>query len=325
MKIALGEPSAKKRVISKQAIILPGIVMFLLALGMIINHQFLQSANIANILTMSSLLGFVAIGQTLVVISGDDGLDLSVGGVMSLGAVVAYIGMNGENGNFIKALFMVLAAGMVCGFLNALGIVFAKIPALVMTLAMSNVLTSIQQLLTGGNPSGAPAPVATKIATEKALPFLPWLVVVWVVIMVIVHIFLTRTSFGKQLYATGANKTAARLSGVKVTKIKILTYSLSGMLSAFAGLWLCSYNGVVYVNAGASYVMPSVAAVVIGGASVAGGKGNYTGTVVGAIILTIITNLLVMVDTDEAGRFMMNGVILLALLIIYTRHPKIRQ
>lgn len=323
MKIRAVSNTLKK--ISGQTVILIGVTVLLLLLGTVINHQFLSPANIANILIMSSLLGMVAAGQTLVVISGGDGLDLSVGGVMSIGAVVSYIYMDGSNRNIVAALMIVLLIGAFIGFLNALGIVFARIPALVMTLAMSNVLTSVQQLITGGNPTGAPAPLAVKAATGKLLPFLPGMVVLWIFIIAVVQLILTRAAYGKQLYAVGTNSNAAFLSGVRIRGIRILTYSLCGVLSAFAGFWLCSYNGVVYVNAGASYVMPSVAAVVIGGTSIAGGKGSYTGTAAGAVILTLITNLLVMANTDEAGRFMMNGVILMALLIVYTRQSKIRQ
>ncbi|MEA5002579.1 MAG: ABC transporter permease [Christensenella sp.] len=325
MKAMVGSLNSKKRNIPRQAIVLICITAGLLVLGSAINNQFLAPMNIANILTMSALLGFVSIGQTLVVLSGDDGLDLSVGGVMSLGAVMAYMLMNGKDENFVLALVVVLGAGALFGFLNAVGIVFARIPALVMTLAMANVLTSVQQLYSGGNPTGAPSPVAAQVATSKALPFLPWIAVLWVGVIILVYFLLTRTSYGKQLYATGANKNAALLAGVRVKKIRIITYTLCGVLSAFAGFWLCSYVGVIYVNAGTSYVMPSVAAVVIGGTLLSGGKGSYNGTVVGAIILTIVDSLLVMLDTDEAGRFIMNGVILVVLLAIYTRSPKIRQ
>ena len=311
--------------IPKQGVVLAGITIVLLLFGTVINNQFLAAMNVANILTISALLGFVAIGQTMVVISGDNGLDLSVGGVMSFGAIIAYTVMNGDNTMFVPALLIVLGVGALFGFFNAIGIVYARIPALVMTLAMASVLTSVQQLFTGGNPTGAPAPLATQIATSKALPFLPWIAVLWAFMIIGVHLFLTRTSYGKQLYATGTNSNAAYLAGVRVSRIRILTYTFCGVLSAFAGFWLCAYNGVVYVNAGVSYIMPSVAAVVIGGTSLAGGKGSYNGTVIGAIILTIITSLLVMLDTDEAGRFMMNGMILIVLLAIYTRQPKIRQ
>lgn len=310
---------------SKQGLILGGITLGLVLMGCVLNRQFLQPANIANILIMASLLGFVASGQTLVVLSGNNGLDLSVGGTMSIGAVVAYMLMNGKNTNFFKAFIVVLLVGIFIGLCNGLGVVFAKIPALVMTLAVSNVLTSVQQLLSGGNPKGAPAPAASAIATSKAAAFLPWIAIIWIGLMILMYLLLSKSAYGKILYATGNNETAALLSGVNTKKIRICTYAICGMLSAFAGFWLCAYNGVIYVNAGASYTMPSVAAVVIGGTSVAGGKGSYAGTVAGAIILTIINSLLVMMDTNEAGKHMMNGVILLLLLIIYTRHPKIRQ
>jgi ribose transport system permease protein len=297
----------------------------LLALGLVINPHFLSPINVSNILTMSSLLGFIALGQTLVVISGDNGLDLSVGGMMSLAAIISYTIMRGRDSNFLPAILAIIGIGTVLGFFNALGIISAKVPALVMTLAMANVMTSVQQLYTGGNPKGAPSPIAVKVATSKALPFLPWLAVVWIAVIVIAHFFLSHSVYGKQLFATGANPYAAYLAGVRVKRIRMITYTLCGILSALAGFWLCAYNGVLYVNAGISYVMPSVAAVVIGGASLAGGKGTYTGTVAGALILTIINNLLVMLNTDEAGRFITNGIILIVLFAVYTRHPKIRQ
>lgn len=308
-----------------QGMVLGIITVLLLAAGVLLNRQFLRPENIANILIMASLLGFAASGQTLVVLSGNDGLDLSVGGVMSLGAVVSYMLMNGENANFFKALILTIVVGGIVGLFNAAGIVLAKIPALVMTLAVSNALTSVQQLLTGGNPKGSPAPIASKIATSRAAAFLPWLAVIWIVLIVGMRLLLSRSTYGKQLYAVGSNEMAAGLSGIQVKKIRICTYVFCGILSAFAGFWLCAYNGVIYVNAGSSYVMPSVAAVVIGGTSVAGGKGDYLGTVVGTIILTIVNSLLVMMDMNEAGKYMMNGLILLVLLVIYTRHPKIRQ
>ncbi|EOS68900.1 hypothetical protein C818_02776 [Lachnospiraceae bacterium MD308] len=317
--------SKMRNKIQSQKFILVGITIVLLFTGCMINGQFLRPANVANILITASLLGFVASGQTLVVLSGNDGLDLSVGGVMSLGAVVAYIIMDGSDGKLLKAFFIVLFVGAVVGLFNAVGVVFAEIPALVMTLAVSNALTSVQQLITGGNPTGAPSPAASRIATSKVAAFLPWLTVIWIALTFAMYLLLTRSTYGKRLYAVGSNERAAVLSGIQSGRIRIYTYMICGVLSAFAGFWLCAYNEVIYVNAGASYVMPSVAAVVIGGTSIAGGRGSYMGTAAGTVILTVISSLLVMMDTNEAGKYMMNGVILLVLLVIYTRHPKIRQ
>jgi ribose transport system permease protein len=315
----------KMKASSRQALVLIVLTAALLLLGSLVNPKFLAPMNVANILTMSTLLGFVAIGQTFVVLSGENGLDLSVGAVMSLGAVFAAWFMNGSNDNIWLSMLIILGAGALIGFANAIGIVFARIPALVMTLAMASVITSVQQIFTGGHPKGSPADIAGTIATGKVFPYMTWLVLIWIGMIILVHFILTRTSYGKQLYATGANRNAAYLSGINVKKISIITYTLCGLLSAFAGFWLCAYNGVIYVNAGTSYVMPSVAAVVIGGTSLAGGKGTYNGTVIGAVILTIIDSLLVMLDTDEAGRFVMNGILLVVLLAVYTRQPSLRQ
>jgi ribose transport system permease protein len=311
--------------VPKEVLVLAAVTAALVIMGRIINERFLVPMNLANILTRSALLGFVAIGQTLVVISGDNGLDLSAGGLMSLSAILVYTITNGRDAWFAPALAAALSVGAAFGFCNAIGIVYAKIPALVMTLAVSNLLTSVQQLFTGGNPAGAPSPLSVRIATTKALPFLPWLAVVWAAVIVLIYVFMSRTSYSRQLYAAGSNQSAAFYAGVRVNRIRVLTYTLSGVLSGFAGFWLCAYNGVLYVNAGASYVMPSVAAVVIGGTSLAGGRGTYLGTAAGAIILTLINSQLVMLDTGEAGRFIMNGIILLALLAVYTRGSSIRQ
>ena len=322
---AMNLPLQKTSGPSRQVLVLIGITAALLVLGTLINPKFLAPMNIANILTMSALLGFVSIGQTLVVLSGDNGLDLSVGGVMSLGAVFAAWFMSGSGGSVWLALAVVLGVGALIGFANSIGIVFARIPALVMTLAMASLATSLQQIFTNGQPKGSPDKVTTFIATNHILPFLTWLVVIWVGVIVAVHLVLTRTSYGKQLYATGNNANAAFLAGIRVKKIRVITYTLCGILSAFAGFWLCAYNGVIYVDAGESYIMPSVAAVVIGGTSLAGGRGTYNGTVAGAIILTIINSLLVMLNTDDSGRFIMNGLLLVVLLAVYTRQPSLRQ
>ncbi|MBI9050902.1 MAG: ABC transporter permease [Anaerolineaceae bacterium] len=309
----------------RQMIVLFSITMMLLITGVLVNPKFLSPANIGNILAMSSLLGFVAAGQTLVILSGGEGIDLSVGSVMSMGAVLAAWFINGEDANLLSAFIIVLSAGAFFGIINSIGILITKIPPLVMTLAMTSVLTSLQQIFTGGHPKGVPSELAKAIGTGRIGDFLPWLAVLWIAEIILLHFLLRRTAFGRQLYASGNNYNAAILSGVRGKLIRSLAYVMCSVLSAFAGFWLCAYNGVVYVDTAASFVMPSVAAVVIGGTSLAGGRGSNWGTVIGAIILTVINSLLVMFNTDEIGRLLINGMLLLVLLAVYTRQPSIRQ
>jgi predicted ABC-type sugar transport system permease subunit len=133
------------------------------------------------------------------------------------------------------------------------------------------------------------------------------------------------TSYGHQLFSVGNNSNAAYLSGVSPNLIRMLAYILSGVLSTLTGFFLFGYNTFVFVNMGSTYVLPSVAAVVIGGTAFAGGKGSFTGTMIGAVLLTTLASLLIVINTDEAGRQMINGLVLIMILALYTRQPSIRQ
>ncbi|BCV20649.1 ABC transporter permease [Moorella sp. Hama-1] len=293
--------------------------------GGLVNASFLSPANIGSILAMAVLLGFAAAGQTLVVIAGGEGIDLSVGAVMSLGAVLAAQTMAGQNSNIAPALVLVILAGATIGLFNAAGILYARVPPLVMTMAMANVVTTIQLIYTHGSPVGMPAPIIAFLGSRRLFPFLPWLVVLGLIMIILMQFILRRTVYGQQVYAIGSNYNAAYLAGVRAATVKGIAYILSGILSSLAGFWLIAYNNFVFVNMGAAYVLPSVAAVVIGGTSLAGGEGSYTGTVLGSVILTALASLLVVLHTDEAGRQIINGLVLILLLALYTRQPAIRQ
>ncbi|MCL4514752.1 MAG: ABC transporter permease [Firmicutes bacterium] len=301
------------------------IALLLFVIGGFVSTNFLSLTNIGSILSMAVLLGFVAAGQTLVVISGGEGVDLSVGAATSLGAVLAVEIMHGQNNAIIPALILIIAAGALIGILNAIGIIVARVPPLVMTMAMANVVTTVQLIYTNGTPTGHPAGLVALIGSGRLLPVLPWLVVIGILAMVLMQALLRHTTYGYQLYAVGSNSNASYLAGVRVSLIRGGAYVLSGMLSAMAGFWLIAYNNFAFVNMGVAYTLPSVAAVVIGGTSLAGGGGSYSGTMIGAIVLTVLGSLLVVLHTDEAGRQIINGVVLIALLAAYTRRPPIRQ
>lgn len=327
----LNQTPSKSRLISlnqfrkNQLFMAVFIAVALFLVGGLINKSFLTPTNIGSLLAMAVLLGFAAAGQTLVVIAGGEGIDLSVGAVMSLGAVLAAETMRGQNGAILPAFFLVIVAGMMVGILNALGILVARVPPLVMTMAMANVVTTIQLIYTKGSPTGLPAGIITFIGSKRVLPILPWLVVLGIIVTLLMQVILRRTTFGRQLYAVGSNYNAAYMVGIRAGFVRGVAYVLSGVLSGLAGFWLVAYNNFVFVNMGAAYVLPSVAAVVIGGTSLAGGEGSYTGSMVGAIVLTALAGLLVVLHTDEAGRQIINGLVLIILLAAYTRQPSIRQ
>lgn len=312
-------------ILENNLLVAPVLAVIIFFIGGIISPKFMSAGNIGTTLSMTVLLGFAAAGQTLVVISGNEGIDLSIGAVMSLGAVLAAEIMHGQNGAIIPAVLIIITAGALIGLVNAVGIILTRVPPLVMTLAMSNVVVTIQMIYTHGTPSGQPAQIIKFLGSGRLLPFLPWLAVLGVIMTFLMWFLLRRTSFGRQLFAVGSNDHAAYLSGVRINLVRGLAYVLSGILSGMAGFWLTAYNNFAFVNMGASYLLPAVAAVVIGGTSLTGGKGSYTGSMLGALVLTVLGSLLVILDTDEAGRQIINGILLIILLALYTRQPAIRQ
>jgi Ribose/xylose/arabinose/galactoside ABC-type transport systems, permease components len=301
------------------------IAALLFIIGAFINGHFISPTNIGSILSMAVLLGFAATGQTLVVISGGEGIDLSVGASMSLGAVIAVQVMLGQNMAILPALLIIIAVGACIGLLNAVGILLTRIPPLVMTMAMANVVTTVQLIYTNGTPNGKPAPWLAFLGSARWFPILPWLVLIGILAIVLIQGLLQNTIYGRQLFAVGSNNNAAYLTGVRTNLIRGGAYMFSGIFSAVAGFWLIAYNNFAYVNMGSPYVLSSVAAVVVGGTSLAGGEGSYSGTMVGALVLTVLASLLVVLHTDEAGRQIINGIVLIILLGAYTRYPAIRQ
>lgn len=308
-----------------QMVMALGIAILIFVIGGLYNGSFLSPMNIGSVLSIAVLLGLVSAGQTLVVVAGGEGIDLSVGAVMSLGAVMAAQTMRGQNANILMALALVIFCGALVGALNSMGILFARVPPLVMTMAMANVVITVQLIYTHGSPTGMPAPVIAFIGSQRLLPILPWLVVLGLLAVFLMQFLLKRTAYGRQVFAIGSNYHAAQISGIRAGLVKGVAYIFSGIFSSIAGFWLVAYNNFVFVNMGAAYVLPSVAAVVIGGTSLAGGEGSYTGTMLGSVVLTALSALLVILHTDEAGRQIINGLVLIVLLAVYTRQPSIRQ
>ena len=209
--------------------------------------------------------------------------------------------------------------------MGALGLTSWMITAQAMTMATANVITGIQWLYTGGFMDGYAAPAILAIGSGRLLPFLPYLVLIGIGMVLLIQFLLTRTVYGKQMFACGNNPHAAYLSGVRVKLVQSTAFVLAGLLNALAGWWLAAYSKHIMAEIANIYILPAIAAMVIGGTSMSGGKGSYTGTMVGALVLTLLTTLLVLMKTDEAGRQIAYGVVLIILLAAYNREPKIRQ
>lgn len=301
------------------------IAVLLFVLGEIVSPGFAAYSQIINVLRVSSFLGIIAAGQTLVILSGGEGVDLSVGAVVTFGAIIASRVIDGQNALVLWGLAQALGAGLLLGAVNGVAIAYLRVPPLVMTLGMASVVQGLILVYTKGQPSGRAAPIMKMIVSEQTVFGIPGVLWIWLLLTVVMTLVLRQTTFGRSVYALGANRQAAFLSGINVKPMVVAVYALSGLLSALGGFFFLGYTESVFLNLGNRYVLPSVAAVVIGGTTLAGGAGGYVGTVVGAIVLTVLQSVLVTLQMEESGRQIVYGLVLLALLAAYGRQYRLRQ
>ncbi len=310
------------------AAVLLAIILFVLS-GLLPNsfgsNLAVAKSQAVNIVRLSVFLGVIAAGQTLVIISGSEGIDLSAGAVVTLSAIVTYVMVNGNDGRVLPALIAAILVGAVIGLLNGIGVSFLKISPLVMTLGMSGVVTGLILVVQHGNVSGAVSPLMTKVIARPLVLGIPGAIIIWVIFGVLMWLLMERTAFGKNLFAIGTNRVTARLSGVNVTGMVLATYALAGALSGFGGFLVVGNTGVVFINIGNSFLFPSIAAVAVGGTLLSGGKGTYVGTMAGALVLTLITSLLTTMQMPDSVRRMVLGATLLLLISIYGRQQALRQ
>jgi ribose transport system permease protein len=312
------------------AALILAVVLFLLS-GLLPNgfgsDLDVARAQATNIVRLAVFLGVIAAGQTLVIISGSEGIDLSAGAVVTLTAILTYIVVNGVDARVLPALLMALAVGALVGLINGVGITFLRISPFVMTLGMAGVVTGAIIVITHGNVTGKVAPIMTRLIARPLSPSLqiPNAILIWILFGILMWLLLERTTFGRNLFAIGVNRVTARLSGVNVTGMNLLTYSLAGALAGFGGFLLVGNTGVVHLQLGQPFLFPSIAAVAVGGTLLSGGKGSYWGTMAGAIVLTLITSLLTTMQMPESVRRMVLGGTLLILISIYGRQRALRQ
>lgn len=307
---------AASRLLHPITIVLAFTVLMLVC-GELQAPGFAQPSQIVALLRIAAFLGFVAAGQTLIILSGNEGIDLSVGSVVTVAAITVF-GLNGTIG-LPAAILLALSVGALVGFLNGVGIAVLGLQPLMMTLGMAGVVKGIVLVLTGGRPTGSENQSLTAFVTKPWLLGISGTVLLWLVLAVGMHLLLTRSPWGKGIYAIGANARAARLAGIRTTLGSIAVYTASSVLAALGGIVLLGYTGSVFINLGESYTLPSIAAVVVGGTLLAGGVGSYWGTMAGAVMLTVLQSYLIMLGLPEFARQIAYGGMLALVLAIYSR------
>jgi ribose transport system permease protein len=284
------------------------LVVELAIFGELVAGGFLSTSHIDQLLIEASFIAFVALGQSFVIMSG--GIDLSIPWVLNGAAVLLTIFANGSNGKTLWLFPVLLAGGAVVGLLNGIGVMFLRIPPIIMTLGMSSMVEGGLLLYTNGG-SGSDAPTGVVyMATHRWGP-VPVVAVVLLAVLLVATVVLSATPFGRRLYATGLNRRVAEFSGVNVRWVTVSVYVVSGVAAALAGLVLAGYVGESYLGMGDPYLFASVAAVAIGGASVLGGTGNYVGTTAGALVLALLAAILPILGFSQATLEIVYGLVIL--------------
>ncbi len=279
---------------------------------MVASSSFLSAANLENVLRQVSINAIIAVGMTCVILTG--GIDLSVGSVMALSGTIA-AGLMVSGLNAVAALLTGVAVGLGFGVANGFFVAFARMPPIIVTLATMGIARGLGLIYTGGYPiDGLPDWVGF-FGSGKVLG-IQAPVLIMLVVYLIAWLLLDRMPFGRYVYAIGGNEQATRLSGVRVARVKLIVYTLSGLTSAFAAIVLTGRLMSGQPNAGVGFELDAIAAVVLGGTSISGGRGSILGTLVGALLLGVLNNGLNMIGVNPyVQNVIKGGIILLAIYI----------
>jgi ribose transport system permease protein len=278
----------------------------------ILTPYFLTVSNLLNVAEQTSINAIVAVGMTFVILSG--GIDLSVGSIVALTGVI--LGMALRDGQPLAlALPLTMAIGIICGEVNGLLISHGGLPPFIVTLGTMSIARGAALLVTEGRPISGFAASFRVLATGRA-GFVPAPVIITAVVYALAHLVLTRTTFGRYVYAIGGNEEATRLSGVVVRFHKAMIYAVSGLMSAVAAVILTARLNSAQPIAGMMYELDAIAATVIGGTSLMGGEGTLGGTLVGALIMGVLRNGLNLLGVSSfLQQIVIGGVIVVAVLL----------
>ncbi len=293
------------------------ILIAMLLLAELFSPGYLKLSHMIGILRISSFMGIAAIGQTFAILTG--GIDLSIANTISFSYIIAAQVMMGQNQNVLPALGEALLLGLVVGLINGTSVCFLNIPPFIMTLGVSSVIQGAYMIFTQGAPKGNTAPIVSDISNKSLFGAVSGVVLIWLLLAVLSILVLKRTPFGRRIYSVGSNPVASKFSGINTKWVICSVYILSAVVASLTGFLLIGYTGTSYLDAGAKYSTSIIAAVVIGGTAITGGKGGYMGTMAGAVIMTVLEDFLNIISIPQAGRQIIEGVLILILILIYGR------
>ncbi|MBR0558384.1 ABC transporter permease [Ciceribacter sp. L1K23] len=266
-------------------------------------------------LQTGSFLGIVAAGMMMVILLGH--IDLSVPWTLTAAAMMA-ASVGGD-----LALPAGIAVGLAVGLVNGLGVAYLRIPSMIFTLGVDSVLRGLMVAHTGGfAPQDQATPLMRFLAADRLLG-VPMAIFVWILVSICIALTLSRTSFGRSIYATGNSEGAAYLSGIRTHFVIIGAFMVSGVCAALAGVLLAGYSAKAYQGMGLPYLLPAIAAVVLGGTRILGGQGRYIGTLVGVVLIVLLNSVLSIMQMPEAARQIIYGTVIVGMLLVYGRGAKV--
>ncbi|NQV98820.1 MAG: ABC transporter permease [Rhodospirillales bacterium] len=276
--------------------------------------SFLSPNYLLQQLQVASYLGLVATGMMMVILLGH--IDLSVPWTLTTAAMVA-TAVGGD-----MAIPAGLLTGLAIGLVNGLGVAFLRVPSMIFTLGVNTVLQGLMVIQTGGfSPQSHSTPIMEFLASDSILG-IPMALLVWLAIAALIIFMLNRMPMGRYIFAMGNRESAAYLSGINTRVILIGTFVICSLCASIAGMLLAGYSAKAYQGMGDLYLLPAIAAVVIGGTNILGGKGTFAGTFVGAILIVLLQSVLSVMQMPEAGRQVIYGCVIIGMLLVYGRGDK---
>jgi ribose transport system permease protein len=306
-----------KRLLIDQPLIMLGVILVLLvAACTIVEPSYFSDDQAGAILRYAAPLAIMAGGQTLAMLTR--GIDLSMGATAT---AAAYVMASNASDGTVEAVALGLLIGLVVGLVNGIGIGIFRVQPLIMTLGMAGIVTGLLTVQAAENRTGGtdvPSFVRT-LGGESLVGFVPNSLILWIVVSAVLILALRGSGYGRMLYAYGNNPQAMRLAGMRAWQLLTGTYVIVGLLAAISGIVLAGLINAADLGLADSFLLPSVAAAVIGGTSIFGGVGTYSGTIMGALFLTVLDSFLTLLNADDAIRQILYGLIILLLVTFYAQ------
>jgi ribose transport system permease protein len=295
-----------------------GCIIALLLVGSFYSSNFLSPEYLLQQLQVASFLGIIASGLMLIILLGQ--IDLSIPWVVTIGGMMSTTaGGWGQMGTTL-AIPIGIMCGLCVGLVNGVGVAYLRVPSMIFTLGTNVLAQGLMIVHTSGYaPQDRATPAMHFIAVERSLFGVPNALWVWGIVALIVIVLLTRTVFGRRIYAIGNRESAVYLSGVNTRRVILICFAISGSCSALSGVLLAGYSTHAYQAMGDPYLLPAIAAVVLGGTRILGGRGTFLGTIAGVILITLLQSILSVVQMPEAGRQIIYGIVIIAMLLLYGR------